>query len=388
MTGPLDCCERECKSKNPSSPARHSRYLYPVKRSLTERNQRESDEERWNAVIRHDRQSDGRFFYSVKTTGIYCRPSCASRRPLRKNVAFHQSCADAESAGFRPCKRCQPNAPTREAQYAATIARACRLLKDTDSPRRLSLVARTVGMSPFHFHRVFKRMVGLTPKAFANAQRAERIRMTLPKSASVTEAIYAAGYKSNSPFYAASEEMLGMTPAVFRSGGASIIRFAVVPCSLGSILVASSPKGICAIFLGDDPDSLKRELQDRFPKARLAGGEGDFKKMVSLVVAFVEQPSKELNLPLDIRGTIFQKKVWDALRTIPLGKTASYAEIAKLIGKPKAVRAVASACAANSISLAIPCHRVVRSDGNLSGYRWGVERKRSLLLRETSMPQK
>jgi AraC family transcriptional regulator of adaptative response/methylated-DNA-[protein]-cysteine methyltransferase len=341
----------------------------------------------WKAVLGQDAKADGNFFYSVKTTGVYCRPSCASRTPLRKNVDFHLSCAEAESAGFRPCKRCQPNQPRLEQQYATIIARACRLIKAAGEAPALSPLARAVGMSPFHFHRTFKKIVGLTPKAYAVAHRAERIRMTLPKSASVTEAIYAAGFKSNGRFYAKAGEALGMTPGSFRKGGdGATIRFALDQCSLGTVLVASSQKGVCAIFFGEEPQVLTRELQDRFPKAHLIKSSGTFKKIVSSVVAFVENPRKDLDLPLDVRGTAFQQKVWNALRTIPLGKTASYTEIAKLIGRPASVRAVAGACAANSISLAIPCHRVVRHDGNLSGYRWGVERKRALLLREAAKP--
>ena len=343
----------------------------------------------WKAVIRHDPKADGKFFYSVKTTGVYCRPSCASRTPLRKNVQFHQSCTEAESAGFRPCKRCLPDAPKLEQQYATTIARACRLIKAAEEAPALAQLARTVGMSPFHFHRIFKKIVGLTPKAYATAHRAERIRMALPKSRSVTHAIYAAGFKSNGRFYAKADELLGMTPDSYRNGGeGTTIRFAVDQCSLGTVLVASSEKGLCAIFFGDEPETLQRELHDRFPRTNLIEGGSDFKKTISAVVAFVENPRKDLDLPLDVRGTAFQQKVWNALRTIPLGKTASYTDIAKRIGRPSSVRAVAGACAANSISLAIPCHRVLRHDGNLSGYRWGVERKRALLQREASTKSK
>jgi AraC family transcriptional regulator of adaptative response/methylated-DNA-[protein]-cysteine methyltransferase len=265
------------------------------------------------------------------------------------------------------------------------VAKACRIIKAAEEAPKLALLAKTVGMSPFHFHRVFKKVLGLTPKAYAGAYRAERMRKELPKRGTVTEAIYGVGYKSNSRFYAKSSEMLGMAPKSFRNGGVgTAIRFAVGECSLGSVLVAASEQGVCAIFLGDDPDALAKELQDRFPKARLIGGGREFERIVSQVVGLVEKPETGLELPLDVQGTAFQQRVWQALRKIPSGKTASYTEIARRIGLPKAVRAIAQACGANKLAVAIPCHRVVRHDGNLSGYRWGVERKRTLLQRERS----
>jgi AraC family transcriptional regulator of adaptative response/methylated-DNA-[protein]-cysteine methyltransferase len=347
------------------------------------RGPRLSDDERWTAVVRRDPRADGEFYYSVKTTGIYCRPSCAARLPRRENVAFHTSCAAAEKAGFRPCKRCQPNAPALSEHYAATVAKACRIIKTAEEAPRLEALAKSVGMSAFHFHRVFKKVVGLTPKAYADAHRAERLRTELPRRGTVTEAIYTAGYKSNSRFYAKSSESLGMAPDRFRKGGdGATVRFAVGECSLGSVLVASSEKGVCAIFLGNDPDSLARELQDRFPKAKLIGGDREFERIVSQVVGLVEAPQIGLDLPLDVQGTAFQQRVWQALRGIPAGRTASYTDIAARIGMQKAVRAVAQACGANPIAVAIPCHRVVCRDGSLSGYRWGVERKQSLLQRE------
>jgi AraC family transcriptional regulator of adaptative response/methylated-DNA-[protein]-cysteine methyltransferase len=238
-------------------------------------------------------------------------------------------------------------------------------------------------MSPYHFHRVFKAITGLTPRAYAAAHRAERVRRELGRSRTVTEAIFDAGFNSGGRFYATADELLGMTPTDYRAGGArNEIRFAVGECSLGSILVAQSTKGVCAILLGDDPDELARDLQDRFPRADLIGADGEFEKLVAKIVGFVEAPAVGLDLPLDVRGTAFQQRVWQALRKIPAGATASYSDIARRIGAPKSVRAVAQACAANAIALAIPCHRVVRNDGALSGYRWGVERKRALLARE------
>jgi AraC family transcriptional regulator of adaptative response/methylated-DNA-[protein]-cysteine methyltransferase len=347
------------------------------------RNRTASDDERWEAVVRRDPKADGEFYYSVKTTGVYCRPSCSARLPRRENVQFHTTCDAAEKAGFRPCKRCQPNGPALDEQYAATVAKACRIIKTANQALKLEVLAKSVGMSPFHFHRVFTRMVGLTPKAYANAHREECVRKTLRRRGTVTEAIYEAGYNSNSRFYEKSSEMLGMPPNRFRTGGSgAAIRFAIGECSLGSILVASSEKGVCAIFLGDDPNELAKNLQDQFPKANLIGGDASFERLISQVVGLVERPQVGCALPLDVRGTAFQQKVWQALREIPAGRTASYAEIANRIGRPKAVRAVGQACGANALAVAIPCHRVVRTDGSLSGYRWGVKRKRALLEKE------
>jgi AraC family transcriptional regulator of adaptative response/methylated-DNA-[protein]-cysteine methyltransferase len=342
-----------------------------------------TENDRWDAVVRRDPGAE--FFYSVETTGVYCRPSCAARLPRRKNVRFHATCADAEKAGFRPCKRCRPNEVPLAERQAAAIANTCRLIEEADETPSLDALAEAAGMSRFHFHRVFKAVTGLTPKAYTAAHRAARVRDELGRAATVTDAIYNAGFGSNGRFYAASSQMLGMTPTDFRTGGAGAsIRFAIGECSLGSILVAASDKGVCAILLGDDPETLARDLQDRFPKARLAGGDAEFERWVARVVGLVEAPRVGLNLPLDVRGTAFQQRVWRALSEIPVGSTASYAEIADKLGSPKAVRAVAQACAANALAVAIPCHRVVRNDGGLSGYRWGVERKRALLEREAA----
>ena len=341
------------------------------------------DEARWAAVEARDASFDGQFYLSVVTTGIYCRPSCPARHAKRANVVFHATCADAEAAGFRPCKRCKPNEATLNTQHAAKVAEACRLMEICEDALSLDALAEAVGLSPYHFHRIFKAQTGVTPKAYANAQRQKRVRDTLKRSATVTEAIYEAGYNSNGRFYDSSTQVLGMTPSDFRAGGANAdVRFAIAECSLGFILVAASDKGVCTIVMGDDPQALLRELEHRFPKARLIGGDARFEELVAKVVSFVEAPEKGLDLPLDIQGTAFQHRVWDALRAIPAGETATYAEIARRIGKPKSVRAVAGACAANQIAVAIPCHRVVRTGGAISGYRWGVERKRALLDRE------
>jgi AraC family transcriptional regulator of adaptative response/methylated-DNA-[protein]-cysteine methyltransferase len=342
-----------------------------------------SDEARWEAVVRRDRAADGVFYYAVRTTGVYCRPSCAARLARREHVRFYATCAEAEQAGFRPCKRCRPTEPALAAQHVATVVKACRLIEAAEDMPNLEALAAAVGMSRFHFHRVFKTLTGVTPKAYAAAHRAQRVRDELSRTDTVTEAIYGAGFHSNGRFYATSSEVLGMTPTNFRAGGyGACMRFAVGACSLGSILVAATDKGVCAILLGDDPEALVRDLQDRFPKAQLLGGDADFEHLVARVVGFVEAPALGLDLPLDVQGTAFQQRVWQALRAIPSGTTASYTAIAERIGAPQAVRAVAQACASNAIAVAIPCHRVVRQDGALAGYRWGVERKRALLERE------
>ena len=338
---------------------------------------------RWASVVARDGAADGRFLYSVRTTGVYCRPSCPSRLANSRNVRFHATPAEAEAAGFRACKRCKPDQPPLRERHSAQVAEACRMMETADEAPSLAVLADAAGLSPYHFHRVFKAATGLTPGDYAAAQRTRRVREKLDRSPTVTEAIYDAGFNSSGRFYAASDAMLGMTPTDYRAGGARAkIRFAVGECSLGSILVARSDKGVCAILLGDDPEALARDLQDRFPQANLIGGDAGFEELVARVVGLVEAPGLGLDLPLDVRGTAFQQRVWQALRDIPAGETASYAQIAARIGAPGAVRAVGAACGANALAVAIPCHRVVRSDGGLSGYRWGVERKRDLLARE------
>jgi len=341
---------------------------------------------RWAAVVARDAAADGKFFYAVKTTGVYCRPSCSARLARPENVQFFATRAQAEGAGFRPCKRCKPDQPALGVQHAGKVAEICRLIEAAETPPTLDELARRAGLSAYHFHRVFKAATGLTPRAYAAAYRAKRIRNELRRSRTVTAAIFDAGYNSNGRFYESSDQVLGMTPSRYRAGGADTrIRFAVGECSLGSILVAASDRGVCAILLGDDPEALARDLQDRFPRAELIGGDRDFERIVAKVVGFVEAPGLGLDLPLDVRGTAFQQRVWQALRKIPAGSTASYTEIARRLGLPRSVRAVAQACAANPLAVAIPCHRVLRTDGALSGYRWGVERKRALLEREAGV---
>ena len=354
-----------------------------VKESARGDNSFTDDDSRWLALVNRDPAAEGEFLYSVRTTGIYCKPTCPSRLALRENVRFHTTCQDAAAAGFRPCKRCRPTAESFEFRHATLIAQACRTIEAADEVPSLDDLAGTVGMSSFHFHRVFKKQTGLTPKGYAAAHRAERVRRELARRSTVTEAIYGAGYNSNSRFYESSNEMLGMTPKAFRAGGSgAAIHFAIAESWLGSLLVAVSAKGVCAILLGDNPDDLARDLQDRFPQAQLIGDDSGFEQLVAKVVGFVAMPTMGLDLPLDIRGTAFQQRVWEALRQITPGSTASYRAIAERIGQPKSVRAVAQACAANALAVVIPCHRVVRTDGSLSGYRWGVERKGKLLERE------
>ena len=343
------------------------------------------DDERWAAVVNRDLRAVGRFFYSVATTGVYCRPGCSARRPRRENVRFHATREEAEGAGFRPCRRCRPDRPPLAERRAEAVARACRFIETTEEMPSLDALAEAAGMSRYHFHRVFKGATGITPRAYAAARRAERMREALRGGGTVTEAVYDAGFNSNGRFYAEAADVLGMAPASYRRGGAAeTIRFAAGVCSLGSILVAATAEGVCAILLGDDPDALIHELEARFPNAQLIGGDPAFEARVAQVVGFVEAPALGLDLPLDVRGTAFQRRVWQALRRVPAGETASYRQIAEHVGAPKAARAVARACAANVLAVAIPCHRVVRGDGALSGYRWGVERKRALLDREAA----
>ena len=345
-----------------------------------------SDDRQWTAVIGRDRRADGSFYYAVKTTGVYCRPSCAARQPNRRNVVYFATREAAEGAGFRPCRRCQPDLESPDQSQVARITNICRLIESADTMPSLASLARRAGLSPYHFHRTFKAITGVTPKAYAAATRSKRVRTELKnRSKTVTEAIYDAGFRSSGRFYESSDQLLGMTPSAYRAGGgATRIHFAVGECSLGSILVAQSARGVCSILLGDDPDALVRDLQDRYPTATFVGNDPAFAKVVSRVVGFVEAPTQELDLPLDIRGTAFQQRVWQALRRIPVGTTASYREIAKRIGSPQATRAVAQACAANPLAVAIPCHRVIRANGEQSGYRWGAERKRALLSREST----
>ncbi|NVZ50769.1 bifunctional DNA-binding transcriptional regulator/O6-methylguanine-DNA methyltransferase Ada [Pseudomonas sp. B6002] len=339
---------------------------------------------RWAAIVARDPKADALFVYGVKTTGVYCRPSSSSRLPRPENIEFFDTSAQAEAAGYRPSKRAAGDQTQVAQHHARLVADACRRIEQAETPPDLETLAQQAALSPFHFHRVFKAVTGLTPKGYASAHRSRKVRNSLKGQHSVTDALYDAGFNSNSRFYESADQLLGMKPSDYRAGGTnSEILFAVGQCSLGAILVAQSIRGVCAILLGDDPDKLVRDLQDQFPKAELVGADPHFEQVIAQVVGFIEAPALGLDLPLDLRGTAFQERVWQALRTIPVGSTASYAQIAQQIGAPKSFRAVAQACGANSLAVAIPCHRVVRSNGDLSGYRWGVERKRQLLERES-----
>lgn len=338
---------------------------------------------RWGAVQRRDREADGTFVYAVTTTGVYCRPSCGARLPRPENVRFFAHVSAAVRAGFRECKRCRADAPPLAERQTAQVAELCRMMEAREDVPSLDELAATIGASRFHTQRMFKRITGVTPRQYAAAHRARRVRDELRTNGSVTEAIYAAGYESSGRFYEQSNAVLGMTPRAYKQGGVALsIRFAVGQCSLGSILVAATERGVCSIALGDDPQALVDALTRDFPRADLVGADPEFERWVARVVAMVESPSVGLALPLDIRGSAFQQRVWQALAAIPVGKTITYAELASAIGAPRSVRAVAQACAANRLAVAIPCHRVVRKGGPDTGYRWGIERKRELLARE------
>jgi AraC family transcriptional regulator of adaptative response/methylated-DNA-[protein]-cysteine methyltransferase len=340
-------------------------------------------EDRWHAVERRDRSADGAFVYAVRTTGVYCRPGCASRLARRENVEFYSTPAAAERAGFRACRRCRPDAKVPAAAHARAVANACRLIDREESMPDVGALAAAVGLSPSHFHRVFKSVTGITPRAYASARRAERVRKALPRSATITSAIHSAGFGSSGRFYAAAGRALGMRPAAYRAGGSGeTVRFATGACSLGFVLVGATSLGVCAILLGDDRRELLDDLRDRFPNAEVVAGGGRFRSWMAAAVAFVDRPAGGFDLPLDVRGTAFQQRVWQKLREIPCGQRRTYADIALRLGNPGATRAVARACAANPIAVAIPCHRVVRTDGSPSGYRWGVERKAKLLAAE------
>lgn len=340
--------------------------------------------QRLAAVRARDTAADGRFVYAVTTTGVYCKPSCRSRPARSENISFYATSSDAERAGFRACKRCRPDqtAPIPDA-ITTLVTDTCRFITETSTVPSLTQLAARSGVSASHLHRVFKKSTGVTPKQYIDTERKKRLQAELQAQSSVTRAVYGSGFNSAGRFYEQAHELLGMTPTTFKRGGHGMsIRFATAKCSLGALLVACSPRGICAISLGDEPDVLVSELKRQFPNAELQGGDSEFDILVAKVVAVVEQPQMSVELPLDIRGTAFQCRVWEVLCRIPPGETVSYTELAQLVGKPSAVRAVASACATNNLAVVIPCHRVVRSNGELSGYRWGMERKRQLLDKE------
>lgn len=338
---------------------------------------------RWADVVARNSAADGTFVYAVKTTGVYCRPSCKSRQALRKNVAFFATPAEAEDAGFRACLRCRPKEVSSGDAASDIIARACAFLANAETVPSLADLGRHVNLSAHHIHRLFKQATGITPKAYFNAERAKRLRNEIEGGESVTSAIYGAGYGSSSRFYETSTQRLGMPASLYQRGGkGTTIRFAIGDCSLGNILIAATDKGVAAVEFADAPEPLLDRLTTRFPGAELVAGDTDFEHLAASVIALVEEPAKAVDLPIDVRGTAFQERVWQALRRIPAGKTATYAEIATAIGAPQSTRAVANACGANRVAIVIPCHRVVRTDGGSGGYRWGIARKETLLARE------
>jgi AraC family transcriptional regulator of adaptative response/methylated-DNA-[protein]-cysteine methyltransferase len=341
----------------------------------------EPEDSRWDALVERRRNPTAAFVYGVSTTGVFCLPWCASRRPRRENVEFFADAAAAERAGYRPCKRCRPTE-----EISADVSRleeACRLLA-TSSSSSSAAVAAQLGLSPFYFQRFFKRKLGITPGAYRRRVLAERTKAALPAAGSVSEAIYAGGYAASSGFYSQAGRELGMPPSAARAGARDrAVEFAVRRCSYGRVLVAFTERGVCDVALGDSEADLSARLRERFPHARLS--RADAPAWVDEVVRLVEKPEVS-SIPLDIQGTAFQERVWQELRRIPVGQTRSYTELARALGEPKAVRAVAGACAANRVAVLIPCHRVVRSDGTLSGYRWGLKRKANLLEREKRKP--
>ena len=342
-----------------------------------------TDESRWKAVLKRDGEAHDAFVYAVTTTGVYCRPTCPSRRPLRENVVFFEAASTAETNGFRPCRRCRPDRQPASAPADPRIIEACRILAEAGEPPTLNELAARFGLSPSYFHKLFKKNVGITPKEFGADCRLQRMRENLKNGSGVTEALYQAGYGSSSRLYEITDSRLGMTPAVFKNGGGGeVIVYAVGRSFLGPVLVAATERGICTVAFGDSASELIDGLKKDFPKADLREGGRDFAGLVEKVVSFIKAPEQGLGIPLDIQGTAFQQRVWKALRQIPLGTVTSYAELAEQVGRPKSARAVARACATNRIAVAIPCHRVVRSDGGLAGYRWGLARKKALIENE------
>lgn len=342
-----------------------------------------SSSQRWAAVQAKDKNADGEFVFAVKTTGIYCRPSCPARPAKRENVEFFDTTLQAAAAGYRACLRCKPDGISQDLERRERVLQACKAIEQSPSSLSLDELSAQAGLSPHHFHRIFKSITGLTPKQYHKAVQGQRLARSLQDASSVTEAIYEAGFNSSGRFYEQASAHLGMLPGQYKKGGAGEqIRHAIEPCPLGMMLVAATPRGVCAIEFADNAEALMDRLRARFPQARFEPGDVPFKAWIGQILAHLEQPRDVLALPLDVQGTVFQRRVWQALQAIPRGQTLSYTELAQRLGQPSAVRAVASACANNHIAVAIPCHRVVRADGDLAGYRWGVERKAELLRRE------
>lgn len=346
-----------------------------------------NEQDYWQAIQQRDSRYDGQFVYGVRSTGIYCRPSCSSRQPLRDNVRFFDQPEQAEQSGFRACKRCQPRLAYAPDPQLELVERICRLLtEECERPLSLEALSRQFALSPYHLQRVFKRITGVSPRQYADARRVERLKAELKRSDAVTPALYEAGYASSSSLYSQVSEQLGMTPSQYRrKGNALMIVYTTLQTSLGQLLVAATERGLCAVRLGDDDASLVATLRSEFAAAQIEHDDAALQSAVAQIVAYLEGHQPHIDLPTDVRATAFQRQVWQALRAIPYGETRSYSEVAEQIGRPTAVRAVARACASNPLALVVPCHRVIREDGSLGGYRWGMERKQQLLEQEKQL---
>ncbi len=342
-------------------------------------------EAHWAAVLARDVSQDGVFFYGVSTTGVYCRPSCGSRRPRRNNVRFFCTPEEAERAGFRPCLRCQPLALRPGDARVEFVEKVCRYIEEhLDEPVRLKVLSRKFGRSPFHLQRTFKSLLGISPREYADTCRMRSLKNGLQAGRSVTHSMYEAGYGSTSRLYEKTDRQLGMTPTLYRLGANKLtIRYATVDSPLGRMLLAATDKGICSITFGDSEPGLLKTLRHEYPQAQFKRAEAVLHRWIGALLKQMFGEPQKTTLPLDIRATAFQRRVWQHLQSIPFGSTRSYSEVARAIGEPSATRAVARACAANPVAIAIPCHRVVRNDGSLGGYRWGTERKKRLLQRES-----
>ena len=342
-----------------------------------------TDDRRWKAVARREQSADRCFYYAVMTTGIFCRPGCPSRLPKRENVEYFISSQAAMASGYRPCKKCKPTATNANEDTERKIIAACRIIENSTAVPKLADLARKLQLSPYYFHRLFKKVVGVTPKQFGSSHRSRRLSNSLKTSRSITDAFYDAGFSSSSGAYDKNQSQLSMKPKEYRAGGVGLtLHYGVAACTFGWIMVAGTDRGICSIEIDDDPALLLQQLQERFPQATVTQAGPGFANLVRDVVKFIKAPQNSFNIPLDIQGTAFQIQVWSILRQIEPGKTMSYTEVAEKIGNPKAVRAVAGACASNKLAVVIPCHRVISKNGELGGYRWGVERKKMLLDNE------
>ncbi|RMF59940.1 MAG: bifunctional DNA-binding transcriptional regulator/O6-methylguanine-DNA methyltransferase Ada [Calditrichaeota bacterium] len=344
---------------------------------------RNHDDAKWESVVKRDLSARGEFVYAVRTTGVYCQPGCPARIPNRENVVFFSSPDAAEKSGYRPCKKCNPKGLPPTERQVEMIVKICRYLEEVDELPTLNELAARAGLSPWYFQRLFKKVVGLTPKEYATFSQVSRFRKHLYSSKTISEAIYESGYSSSSRAYEKTAAHLAMTPTAFRNGGRGIrITYGSAFSSLGWVVVAATEKGICMVEFGDNPEELPGKVRQAFPKAEIEEAGSDFTDLLRRVIAYIDNPDEVEVFPLDMQGTVFQKRVWKALQSIPPGGTMSYREVAEKIELPKGSRAVAGACASNKIAVLIPCHRVVKQDGRPGGYRWGTDRKLKLLRRE------